>query len=273
MTAPQPHADYVIHTDQEPLRLERQARLYDMAAEVRRLALEGCSRVLDAGCGSGAMAREIARAAPKAEVVGVDRDASYIDFARRKAAEERLSNLRFEVGDVTALPLPSDHFDRVWSKHLLQWVAKRETAVAEFVRVTRPGGCVLCANFDQFFVAHYPVDPVLQPLVERWMSAAAEAFGFDNRMGPKLPLLLRRAGLADIDYDVTPDAAFCGFGGDPERAWNWEVQTRGSTAFTEKVFGGPEAARDFNERLLRHLCDPDVFVSCQMYYVQGRKPD
>jgi ubiquinone/menaquinone biosynthesis C-methylase UbiE len=271
MADSQPHPDYVIHTDEEPLRLERQARLYDISAEVERLELAGCSRVLDAGCGSGAMARSIARAAPQAEVVGIDREARYIDFARRKAAEEGLKNLRFEVADVTALPLPSDHFDRVWSKHLLQWVGRREAAIAEFVRVTRPGGRVLCANFDQFFVAQYPVDPLLQPQLEHWMESAADAFGFDNRMGPKLPLLMRRAGLIDVGFDIAPDTAFCGFGGDPERVWNWEVQVRGSSAFSEKIFGGVEAARDFNERLMRRLRDPDVFVSCQMYYVHGRK--
>lgn len=163
--------DYVIHTDEEPLRLERQARLYDMSAELRRLALDGCRRVLDAGCGSGAMARAIARAAPQAEVIGIDREARYIDFARRRAAEEGLHNLRFEVGDVTALPLPAGHVDRVWSKHLLQWVVRR-----------------------------------------------------------------------------------------------------GATAFTEQVFGGPQAAQAFGERLMRHLGDPDVFVACPMYYVRGRKP-
>jgi ubiquinone/menaquinone biosynthesis C-methylase UbiE len=272
MTTSQGHPDYVIHTDEEPLRLERQARLYDIAAEVRRLELSGCTRVLDAGCGSGAMARAIARAAPQAEVVGIDREERYIDFARRKAAQDGLNNLRFEVADVTALPLPSEHFDRVWSKHLLQWVGRREEAVAEFVRVARPGGRVLCANFDQFFVAQYPVDPQLQPQIEHWMASAAQAFGFDNRMGPKLPLLLRRAGLVDIGFDITPDTAFCGFGGDPERVWNWEIQVRGSTPFSEKIFGGPEAAQDFNDRLMRRMRDPDVFVSCQMYYVYGRKP-
>lgn len=271
MTDSQAHPDYVIHTDEEPLRLERQARLYDIPAEVARLDLGGCSTVLDAGCGSGAMARAIARAAPQAEVVGIDRDARYIDFARRKAAEEGLGNLRFEVADVTALPFPADHFDRVWSKHLLQWVAQREQAVAEFVRVTGPGGRVLCANFDQFFVAQYPADPVLKPQLEQWMASAAGAFGFDHCMGPKLPLLMRRAGLSQIEFDIAPDSAFCGFGGDPERVWNWETQVRGSTAFSEKIFGGAEAAKDFNERLMRRLRDPDVFVSCQMYYVQGRK--
>ena len=55
MADSQPHPDYVIHTDEEPLRLERQARLYDIFAEVARLNLAGCSRVLDAGCGSGAI--------------------------------------------------------------------------------------------------------------------------------------------------------------------------------------------------------------------------
>ena len=91
-------------------------------------------------------------------------------------------------------------------------------------------------------------------------------------MGPKLPLLLRRAGLLDVSFDIAPDTAFCGFGGDPERVWNWEVQVRGSSAFQQREdFGGVEAARDFSERLMRRLRDPDLFTSCQMYYVHGRK--
>jgi ubiquinone/menaquinone biosynthesis C-methylase UbiE len=266
------HEDYVIHTDEEPLRLERQARLYDMQAELQRLRLGGSRRVVDAGCGSGAMARAIARAAPQAEVIGIDRNPQYIAYAQRRAVEEGLGNLRFEVGDVTALPWPDGSVDVVWAKHLLQWVPQREGAVREFVRVTRPGGQVHCVNFDQFLVAHHPVDPVLQPQVEHWMAQAAHLIGFDNQLGPKLPVLLRRAGLVDIAVDVTADSAFSGFGGEPERMWNWGVQLRGSAAFTERVFGTADAARAYEDRLMKQLGNPDVFVACPLYHVSGTVP-
>ena len=76
---------YVIHSDEEPLRLERQARMYGTADDLRFLAPGPSDRVLDAGCGSGSMTRAIARAQPNGTAVGLDREPTYIDFARRRA--------------------------------------------------------------------------------------------------------------------------------------------------------------------------------------------
>ena len=157
---------YVIHSDEEPLRLERQAQLYGTADDLRFLAPGPSDRVLDAGCGSGSMTRAIARAQPNGEALGLDRELKYIDFARRKAKSEQIENAIFEVGDVLSIPFPDGTFDLLWSKHLLQWFAQRRQALAEFKRVTRPGGRIVCCNFDRFCLAHYPTDHQIQTDLE-----------------------------------------------------------------------------------------------------------
>jgi ubiquinone/menaquinone biosynthesis C-methylase UbiE len=128
----------------------------------------------------------------------LDREPSHIDYARRQAKSEHLDNVKFVVGDVLGIPFPGGAFDLVWSKHLLQWVANRHHALAELKRVTRPGGRIVCCNFDHFCLAHYPVDAQVQSELETWFAAAAREVGFDGDLGRKLPHVLMEAGLVDI---------------------------------------------------------------------------
>jgi SAM-dependent methyltransferase len=260
---------YIIQSDEEPLRLERQARIYGTADDLRFLKPVADGKVLDAGCGSGSMARAVALTVPHTKVTGIDREAKYIDFARRQAESEALVNVEFVTGDVLDVPFEDATFDQVWSKHLLQWVRARELAPGEFRRVTRPGGRIVCCNFDQFCLVHYPTDERLQGEMERWFCAAREAFGFDNDLGRKLPHLFKQAGLVDVRVDFIPDRAFSGFGGDAERRWNWETQFRSAMPFTAKVMGSEHAAIDFSRRAADRFSDPDVFVSCALFYVEG----
>ena len=167
---------YLLHGDEEPLHLERQTRIYGTADDLRFLMPERADRVLDAGCGSGSITRAIARA-PVGEVTGLDREPSHIDYARRHAKSEHLDTVNFVAGDVLSIPFPGGAFDLVWSKHLLQWVANRHQALAELKRVTRPGGRIVCCNFDRFCLAHYPVDAQVQSELETWFAAAAREVG------------------------------------------------------------------------------------------------
>ena len=269
MSDPQFNPEYVIHSDEEPLRLERQARIYGTFDDLRFLAVQKSDHVLDAGCGSGNITRTIAGELKEGSVTGIDREPKYIDFARRTALANGLSNAKFEVGDATELPFSDQTFDIVWSKHLLQWVPGRAKALAEFVRVAKPGGRVICCNFDRFCLAHYPVDAVLQSELERWFSSANKALGFDNDLGRKLPHMFKEAGLTNIEADFIPDRAFNGFGGDPERRWNWQVQFESAFPFTVQVFGSEELARDFTNRAVAKFNDANIYVYCALFYVRG----
>ena len=148
MTNTTQHPDYVIHSDEEPRRLDRQAAIYGTEDDLRHITIPPGARVLDAGCESGSASRLFASSQKSANVIGVDRNAQYIDYASREAAKQTIDNVTFRVADVLSLPFGDAEFDVVWSKHLLQWVRERDGALMEFVRVTRPGGRVICCNFD-----------------------------------------------------------------------------------------------------------------------------
>lgn len=264
--------DYLLDSDEEPLRLERQARIYGVDDDLRHLALLGTERVLDAGCGPGAITRAVASALPKGRATGIDRESRYIDYARRKAATEHIDNIDFEVGDVLKLPFESESFDILWSKHLLQWVKERGAALKEFKRVVRRGGRIICCNFDGVWAHPYPADLALQRDIDLWFEAMAREVGFDRVLGRKLASMFIDVGLADVTVDFIPDRAFGGFGGDPEKRWNWENQWHSALEFSTRVYGSLERAQQVGLRLLEHFSRPDVYWFCTLFYVQGRVP-
>jgi SAM-dependent methyltransferase len=272
MTTGSAHPDYLLHSDREMLRLERQAAIYGSDDDLAALALAPTDRVLEVGCGAGVITRTIAKAVPGGTAVGVDREARYVEHARRRAIEDGASNLAFEIGDALSLPFPDASFDMVWSKHVLQWIGERERAIAEMVRVVRPGGRVVAANFDGFLTEHWPRDDRLHSEIERWFGRARDMMGFDGDVGRKLPAMFVRAGLVDVRVHTMPDRAFSGLGGDPERQWNHGVQLEATLPVTTAVFGSEASALDFNRRFLERFGDPAVYWHCTMFYVEGRRP-
>jgi SAM-dependent methyltransferase len=125
------------------LRLALQAeRAEDLERRVRRLLgpFSGTEVALDSGCGTGALA--FALAPSVAEVVGVDAREDYLEAARAAAPE----NVRFEVGDATALPFRYAQFDIAGCVRVLHHIRRPELAVSELARVTKPGGRILVAD-------------------------------------------------------------------------------------------------------------------------------
>ena len=258
---------YVIDSANEAERLEAQARLAGIEGHLARLALPERGVVLDVGCGSGSMARLIARAHPGLEVVGIDSNASYLDFAERLRRAEGLDNLRFEEGDAFALPFDDGAVDVVWSKYLLQWLETPQDAVDEMARVTRTGGRVVAATIDGFGVSHHPV-------AAEFLADAARFFGacVDPFIGRKLYGLFHAAGLGEVEIQMEADRLFTIAGAiDPERRKNWEVQMTAAFPVMVRVFGGEAAGRAFYDRLFAVFDDPAVFSHCVLYTVSARR--
>src|SRR5947209_7790416 len=139
---------YVIHSDDECERLEKQASLARLEDHLRHVPVPiGPARILDAGCGSGAMTRCFASHYPDASVVGLDIRPDYVAYAHHLADQYGVKNVEFRDGSVFELPFANATFDLVWSKYVMQWIFEPEKAVAEFRRVTKPGGVVVCCNF------------------------------------------------------------------------------------------------------------------------------
>ncbi len=223
--------------------------------------------VLDVGCGSGSMARLIARAQPALEVVGIYSNATYLVFAEGLRLAEGLDKLRFEEGDAFALPFADGTVDFVWSKYLLQWLETPQAAVDEIARVTRPGGTVVAANFDGLGVCHHPAE-------ERFLADAGRFFRacVDPFIGRKLYGLFHAAGLVEVEVHIEADRLFTIAGAiDPERRKNWEVQMTAAFPVMVRVFGDEAECRAFYERLFAVFDDPAVFSHCVLYIVSARR--
>ncbi|HEV2301317.1 MAG TPA: class I SAM-dependent methyltransferase [Stellaceae bacterium] len=101
------------------------------------LAGRACLDVIDLGCGTGFLALELA--AQGHRVVGVDFAPAMVAAARQKAAERGLA-VRFEAGDAESLPFAAASFGLAVSRHLLWTLPHPEAAIAEWIRMLRPGG-------------------------------------------------------------------------------------------------------------------------------------
>jgi SAM-dependent methyltransferase len=109
-----------------------------------RLAVAPGTRMLDVACGAGQIAIPAARAG--ARVTGVDIASNLIEQARERAAAEGVE-VRFDEGDAEMLPYGDAEFDLVVSLIGAMFAPRPESVAAELVRVCRPGGRIVMANW------------------------------------------------------------------------------------------------------------------------------
>jgi ubiquinone/menaquinone biosynthesis C-methylase UbiE len=102
--------------------------------------------VLEIGCGSGSMAAAALGRFPDVRITATDYDQSMVDTAQRRLAP---FGDRAEVrqADATRLPFEDGSFDAALSFIMLHHVGAWEDAVAELVRVLRPGGVLIGYDF------------------------------------------------------------------------------------------------------------------------------
>jgi trans-aconitate 2-methyltransferase len=107
-----------------------------------KLQLRGNERVLDIGCGDGALTAAIAERLPAGSVLGIDSSPEMIEFARRKYPPHRFPNLAWEIGDASDLRYENE-FDVIFSNAALHWVIDHLPVLRGIKRSLKPGGRIL----------------------------------------------------------------------------------------------------------------------------------
>jgi ubiquinone/menaquinone biosynthesis C-methylase UbiE len=257
---------YAIHSDEECERLELQARLANIQGHLRHLPIAPNARVLDAGCGSGAMSRLIARSFPRTEIVAVDVRQEYLDYAEALTRAEGIRNITFRKVDIFSLPFPDGSFDIVWSKYLLQWLNEPKLALAELKRITKPGGFVVSCDMVGVTVDHFPIQPDFNRRVCDVIGALA-----DCEIGRKVAPFMIALGFRDVRVRIETDTIFTVIGSiDPERRWNCEKLLQSARPQLAQIVGSELAADQFIERLMAHYDDPMTCSYAALYFTRGR---
>jgi ubiquinone/menaquinone biosynthesis C-methylase UbiE len=257
---------YAIHSDEECERLELQARLGNIQDHLRHLSIPPHSRILDVGCGSGSMARLIAKLFPEAHVIVIDVRPEYVDFARERARHEGLRNVAFQSGDALALPFENASFDVVWAKYLLQWVRDPKGALAEMKRVTKPGGAVVSCDYVGFLVDHFPIASDLESRIREVLASI-----IDYNIGRKVAPLMIALGFNDVRIEIEADTLFTVVGRiDDDRRRNLETQFQAIRPYLVKLMGSETEVSRYIERFLAHYDDPATCSYTSLHFTTGQ---
>jgi SAM-dependent methyltransferase len=186
--------------------LEEQARFPDQF-EINQALLDVIAplpgeRVLEVGCGSGLLCRQIAPAlAPGGSVVGIDISPHMVAIAQEIASQANLGGwVSFDVGRAEELPYRDGDFDAAFAARLLLHAADPRTVVREMARVVRKGGRIVLMDWDFDTVAITHPD---RDLTRRLLHWRADHHGGDNWSGRKLLGHAVKGGLEDVKVTST----------------------------------------------------------------------
>jgi len=157
---------------------------------------------LDAGCGTGFLALELAARGHR--VTGIDFAPSMVARAREKAAASGLA-VRFDQGDAENLPFAAGSFDLVVSRHVLWTLPHPERALDEWLRVLRPGGRLAVIDGAQYNDATAPPQRENARNSPEYAAIGDKLPFYGGRPREEIEVLLRARGLANVASDPLED--------------------------------------------------------------------
>ena len=198
------------------LYLSRKLRFDDVFFEqynrVFRLDTEADLKILEIGCGPGALAESLHRWYPKAEITAIDRDSNFISFA-----QDKIAGVTFMEGDATRLPFADNSFD-VTISNTVQEHVEPSAFWGEQKRVLKPDGVCLCLSARKGLHCQAPCLEMTKEEKEFWENipeAESELEKYGVCQYPmteaELPTSMEENGFSDVTtgyavVDLTPDA-------------------------------------------------------------------
>jgi len=250
-------------------RLEVRGKHPRFAAMIREyldaMAIDAQRSVLDLGCGTGVVARAIARR-PRfsGSVTGIDRAAYLVAAAARFAREEGVADrVDFRAGDSHSLALRDAEFDAIVAHTLFSHLDDPHAVLREMVRIVKPGGRIAIFDGDYASMTFAGDDPAKSKADDETMIRALVTNPLVMR---RMPQMLRDAGLR-------LDAAFSYVLADIGRADFWGAGVASFAKLMPKAGAmTEEAAAQWAAALLRRSEEGIFFGASNFYSYMATKP-
>ena len=237
------------------------SRLLDRYAT--HLELPTSAKVLDVGCGTGAVLRTLARRTDfDGRLYGVDQCQPFVDAARDFADREGTAGrIEFRVGDAHQLDFPSEAFDAVIAHTVISHVSEPQKVLKEMTRLVRPDGIVVIFDGDYASLTYAFAD---HDFGHRMDVALANATFNNPRIMRDLPRLLPELGLTldtawgDAVTEIGAGSYFKSFA----ETYVPYVQASGALP--------PDAVQEWLKTQLHAIEQGTFFASCNYYTYLAR---
>jgi ubiquinone/menaquinone biosynthesis C-methylase UbiE len=163
------------------------------------------SRVLEAGCGTGAQTVILADRSPEAAFTSIDVSRRSLGMAQRRVRESGHRNVSFRQADIFSLPFPPSCFDHVFVCFVLEHLSDPAGALDALRTVLKPGGSITVIEGDHGSAFFHPASDNARRVIQCLVDLQQQAGG-DALIGRRLYPLLAAARYRDVR--VSPRTAY-----------------------------------------------------------------
>jgi ubiquinone/menaquinone biosynthesis C-methylase UbiE len=192
------------HLETEINRLGAQVELF-WAKELkhyREYGLADGMKVVELGSGPGFLTEKLLREFPRLNITGVEIEGELVRLAKERLKKNGFNRFRLLNASIMETGLPGDTYDFAITRLLIEHVADPVAAAREVLRILKPGGkAVFIDNDFEMHLVTSPTIPELRDLYEAYCHARCVEGG-NPRIGRDLPVILKHAGYANVDFEI-----------------------------------------------------------------------
>lgn len=260
---------YVMESNAEASRLEKKTDPGETEKQLRLAGIAPGMRTLDAGAGTGAVARVMGRlVGSNGAVTAMDASGDRLNYGKMIAEKEGPKNIKFTIGNIMSPPFPVESFDFIWCRFVFEYLSRPDAAMNSLLDLLAHGGTLVIGDLDGNGVFHDGIDPETEKTLHQVINGFKDSF--DPYAGRKLYQRFFRRRLRDIKVHCLPYHLYAG--SIPENHLdNWKGKFETIRAHAVSELGSVERYDHFVENFLNFLKSPDTFTYSILFLVTGKK--
>lgn len=181
-----------------------------------RVGVQQGWKCLDVGAGPGFVAMDLReRVGESGEVTALEPSPFFLQWLRRESETKGWKNLKFLEGAVGDAPLPAGHFDLIFVRWVIAFVADPEKFLAQLLPALRPGGVIALQDYYYEGLSLFPRGGAFDRMADI-VRAYYASVGGDPYVTGKIPGMFRNHNLQLMDFTPT-----CLAGGPDSGVMEW----------------------------------------------------